>query len=348
MNVAQQERLNKRQVHAQKIENAYQDAHGAAIDEMSLIELNIRRKDLEKHHTEFEKEHKALVATLQEENFRIATDVANIIDKMHVSTLVKYETRLFELIKADDKKSKKKQKKKAKKIKEFNEMQKEPKAKKKKRKAELLMECFGPDSDNENKRRKVQENTCTVTSMSDNVTIQEKSSVPCNNELLSNENVKLEPQIVNDLRDEINTKSNERADMHSNDKAETCRDTKSNEKANMHSKDIAERNQWSRPDYKPQRSWHTNQPMRSKSLKCYYCQGSHPMSNCKAFESMSILTRRREVDRLNLCRNCFAPSLSRGGSHQCTMGPCRCGSYHNRLVCDLIPPRRDQQKQNQN
>lgn len=145
--------MNRRHVHVIKIESAYHDVHSAAINVMSLIELNIRRKELERNHTEFEKEQKALVASLREENFKIASDAANIIDKMHLDTLVKYETKLFELLKADEEKARKKLKKKSKRSKEPIEAPKKPKEK---RKAELMKKCFGSSSDEEssNKRRK--------------------------------------------------------------------------------------------------------------------------------------------------------------------------------------------------
>lgn len=163
----------------------------------------------------------------------------------------------------------KKTKKKSRKSKEIDEPT--PKMKVKKRKAELLIECFGSDSDNENKRRKVQEKACTVTSKSDNVPIQEKSSVPCNNELMSNENVKLEPNTVNDLREKINTKSHERADTRSYERAESYEraDTRPYERADTRSNERTERNQWSRPDYRAQSSWYDDQPVRSKPLECY-------------------------------------------------------------------------------
>lgn len=336
LTVAQQERMNRRQVHALKIESAYQDVHSAAINEMSLIELNIRRKDLEKHHTEFEKEHKALVTTLREENFKIATDTANIIDKMHLKTLIKYETKLFELLKADEEKSRKKLKKNSKKLKEIEEVPEKPK---KRKKAELMKECFGSSSEDEseNKRRKLQEKPCTITSMKieEPQTITQTAptteSTPTHVEEVLELTTETELDQVSDEEPVTSTKNvpNMQSTVTQPDLRNQLNDYRAEQSENYRAEQ--------RTNYTSEIPRETT---RSRSLRCYYCNGNHPMSDCGEFKNLNVPARRQEVDRLGLCKNCFAPMNSYGRIHRCTKGPCfRCrkGLYHNSLTC-LMPP----------
>lgn len=67
-------------------------------------------------------------------------------------------------------------------------------------------------------------------------------------------------------------------------------------------------------------------------LNCHLCGRSHPLAKCGRFIEKSIEGRKRTVDRLRLCRNCFAPK-SKTQRHRCRAGPCKCGKYHNTLLC---------------
>lgn len=74
-------------------------------------------------------------------------------------------------------------------------------------------------------------------------------------------------------------------------------------------------------------------PREDWSKTCNNCKGPHIMRRCPSFLSRSINNRRRRVDKLGLCWNCFIPIHHLREPHRCLAGPCRCGEMHNTLLC---------------
>lgn len=71
---------------------------------------------------------------------------------------------------------------------------------------------------------------------------------------------------------------------------------------------------------------------RRSSIECHNCSGPHRMFDCGRFLRLSILQRRMRVNQLNLCKNCFMKK-QRTRIHRCQAGPCKCGKFHNALLC---------------
>lgn len=68
---------------------------------------------------------------------------------------------------------------------------------------------------------------------------------------------------------------------------------------------------------------------------CHKCGGQHKIRHCKRLLKLSIIKRREEVKKLNLCENCLIPIR---GKHNCKAGPCQvCGGFefHNSILCFL-------------
>lgn len=67
--------------------------------------------------------------------------------------------------------------------------------------------------------------------------------------------------------------------------------------------------------------------------RCHYCGGAHKIRVCEKLLKFSIIDRRREVAKRNLCQNCLMPIR---GQHKCSFGPCKvCGNFefHNSILC---------------
>lgn len=341
LSAIQQEKYNRRQVHALYIDNAYQDIQGAALEKMSMVELRIRTMELNKQHEEFNKEHKALSATLKDENFQIAADVAKYIDKMYLDTSVKMQTKLVELL--DSKKGNENCKKKSKKTKKTKESIEVPKRPKEKRKAELMRQCFGSSSDNEseNKRRKLQTpRTSTSTDVEEPQTINQ--TVPIiESPIIEPTPIHTEEILELTTETELEQISDQETVSSSRNVPNIQSAAVQPELQNQLNDYRAEQSAEHRPDYRADRAVDVQETAtRKRSLTCYYCSGNHPMSDCGPFRDLDVPTRRQEIDRLGLCRNCFAPMNINGRIHRCIMGPCfRCrrNLYHNSLVC-LLPP----------
>lgn len=70
-----------------------------------------------------------------------------------------------------------------------------------------------------------------------------------------------------------------------------------------------------------------------KVLVCNNCAGSHSMAHCAKFIARTINQRRQRVQELKLCKNCFIPSYYVKGRHYCKSKRCKCGQFHNTLLC---------------
>lgn len=76
-----------------------------------------------------------------------------------------------------------------------------------------------------------------------------------------------------------------------------------------------------------------NSKKSNKSSGCHYCNGPHKIRHCEKLLKFSIVERRKEIAKLNLCANCLMPVF---GKHNCKAGPCRnCGGFefHNSILC---------------
>lgn len=71
------------------------------------------------------------------------------------------------------------------------------------------------------------------------------------------------------------------------------------------------------------------------NLICNNCSRSHPMSHCPRFLALTVLERWRRVRSIRVCQNCFTPihMLSHPREHRCRRRNCRCGRFHNTLLC---------------
>lgn len=72
----------------------------------------------------------------------------------------------------------------------------------------------------------------------------------------------------------------------------------------------------------------------SNPIICNNCTREHKMKDCQNFLKRSINERRKRVDELGLCRNCFIPKYLLREVHRCPHGNCKnCGEFHNSLLC---------------
>lgn len=84
--------------------------------------------------------------------------------------------------------------------------------------------------------------------------------------------------------------------------------------------------------------WSTKRENRaenpSSSLKCFKCNGSHPIYRCEEVLKKSIAEREKIVRSLKLCKNCFRKDHEAGTS-QCKAGKCRVckKEFHNSILC---------------
>lgn len=72
----------------------------------------------------------------------------------------------------------------------------------------------------------------------------------------------------------------------------------------------------------------------SNQLKCFKCQGSHPIFRCTELTQKSVSERVKIIKGLKRCLNCFA-SGHEAGSTNCKAGTCRVckKEYHNSILC---------------
>lgn len=65
-------------------------------------------------------------------------------------------------------------------------------------------------------------------------------------------------------------------------------------------------------------------------LACYLCKKTHTIYNCESFLKLKPLQREIEINRLELCLNCFKPNHK---SDNCKSSNCKkCGKRHNTLL----------------
>lgn len=68
----------------------------------------------------------------------------------------------------------------------------------------------------------------------------------------------------------------------------------------------------------------------ANQLACYFCKKSHTIYNCDSFLQLKPLQREVEINRLQLCLNCFK---SNHKAENCKISSCRkCGKRHNTLL----------------
>lgn len=72
----------------------------------------------------------------------------------------------------------------------------------------------------------------------------------------------------------------------------------------------------------------------STSLKCFRCQGNHPIFRCTELIQKPVNERIRIIKGLKRCLNCFSASHE-AGSSSCKAGTCRVckKEYHNSILC---------------
>lgn len=70
------------------------------------------------------------------------------------------------------------------------------------------------------------------------------------------------------------------------------------------------------------------------SVKCFKCNGSHPIYRCEEVLKKPIAEREKIIKNLKLCRNCFRKDHETGSS-QCRAGKCRVcqKENHNSILC---------------
>lgn len=77
------------------------------------------------------------------------------------------------------------------------------------------------------------------------------------------------------------------------------------------------------------------------TIKCFKCDGSHPIYRCPDVLSKTLSDRFKIVRSMKLCQNCLCPNHE-SGSKQCKFGPCkhcRIGEYHNSILCKEFRPK---------
>lgn len=73
---------------------------------------------------------------------------------------------------------------------------------------------------------------------------------------------------------------------------------------------------------------------KSSGLRCFKCNGSHPLYHCKEMLNLSVQERSKFVKNLKRCFNCLQQGHE-AGSSSCKSGPCpTCKTeYHNSMLC---------------
>lgn len=66
-------------------------------------------------------------------------------------------------------------------------------------------------------------------------------------------------------------------------------------------------------------------------IVCNNCGGNHQMRKCEKFLRLKKGERWRRVQAIRVCPNCFMVLFDR--RHNCREGPCKCGQWHNSLLC---------------
>lgn len=70
---------------------------------------------------------------------------------------------------------------------------------------------------------------------------------------------------------------------------------------------------------------------QKKVIVCNNCGGDHQMRKCEKFLKLNTSERWQRVNRVQVCPNCFMTLYER--RHRCHEGKCRCGQWHNSLLC---------------
>lgn len=70
------------------------------------------------------------------------------------------------------------------------------------------------------------------------------------------------------------------------------------------------------------------------TLKCFKCQGNHPIFRCTEIINKPVNERVRVIKSLKRCLNCFSAGHE-AGSSSCKAGTCRVckKEYHNSILC---------------
>lgn len=74
-----------------------------------------------------------------------------------------------------------------------------------------------------------------------------------------------------------------------------------------------------------------NESAPKKVIVCNNCGGNHQMRKCEKFLRLKRGERWQRVHAVRVCPNCFMMLFDR--RHNCREGPCKCGQWHNSLLC---------------
>lgn len=69
------------------------------------------------------------------------------------------------------------------------------------------------------------------------------------------------------------------------------------------------------------------------SISCAHCGNNHQLFGCNEFKKLPLDLRIKRVKQYGICSNCLKPKCS---PQKCTLGACRCGEKHNKLLCSQM------------
>lgn len=321
----------RRQIHINQIGRMKEYTLSEDFKDACAEEIEAKREFVEKAYERFMKEHGDLVHFMTKDRFQRADEKLQEVERMYQEVIIKFRVRLRE-IEQNEAIERQKQIQEVQKLKYKNVRKNEADSNSEETTDKLREVAIKAMMANRDKK-KASEAKCSAGPS--NALEQTPKNTEQSRFEQKEENIS--ESFENDKGNFNAAKEDARLLIERKKQQERDRFTENLRKNDEMCMEVEQEQEKERQENRDRQVRQTRQTQPHPIFGCHVCDSqNHPMRNCPYFKQMSIYQRTREVDYLNLCRNCFAKNGR--WPHTCNKarhGPCRLcpGVYHNSLLC---------------